>query len=74
METNLLQLFAHPEISELFSIISDSIFGVNIVVEREQAYLVTIYLFCINLHCPQLLYCFPLPYRCSGVPVYTYVK
>jgi len=37
IETNLLQLFAHPETSEWFSIISGIIFEVNIVAEREQA-------------------------------------
>ena len=36
-ETNLLQLFAHPETSECFSIISGVIFDVNIVVEQKQA-------------------------------------
>ena len=33
IETNLLQPFAHPEISERFSIISCIIFEVNIVAE-----------------------------------------
>jgi len=37
IETNLLQLFAHPENSEWFSIISGNIFEVNIVAERKQA-------------------------------------
>jgi len=36
LETNLLQLFGHPEISEWFSIISVIIFEVNIVGEQTQ--------------------------------------
>jgi len=34
IERNLLQLFAHPENSEYFSIISGIIFEVNIVAEQ----------------------------------------
>jgi len=37
LETNLLQLFAHPENSEWFSVISGIIFKVNIVPEQRQA-------------------------------------
>ena len=37
IETNLLQLFAHPENSDGFSIISVAILEVNIVVEQKQA-------------------------------------
>jgi len=37
LETNLLQLFRHPENSELFSIISVIIFEVNVVDEQKQA-------------------------------------
>jgi len=37
LEKNLLQLFAHPERSEWFSIIYDIIFEVNIVAEQKQA-------------------------------------
>jgi len=37
IETNLLQLFAHPEISERFSIISVIIFEVNNVAQQKQA-------------------------------------
>jgi len=37
IETNLLQPFAHPEISERFSIFSGIIFEVNIVAEQKQA-------------------------------------
>jgi len=37
LETNLLQLFAHPETSEWFSMISVFIFEVAIVAERKQA-------------------------------------
>jgi len=36
-ETNLLQLFRHPENSEWFSIISVIIFEINIVDEQKQA-------------------------------------
>jgi len=36
IETNLLQPFAHPEISERFSIFSGIIFEVNIVAEQKQ--------------------------------------
>jgi len=60
IETDLLQLFAHAETSEWFSIISGIIFEVSIVAEREQA-LATIFLFFIKLHCPQLFYCLPCP-------------
>jgi len=37
VETNLLQLFAHPENSKQFSIISVIIFEVNIVARQKQA-------------------------------------
>jgi len=37
LETNLLQLFAHAESSQGFSIISVIIFEVNIVAKRKQA-------------------------------------
>jgi len=37
IETNLLQLFAHPGTSDWFSIFSCTIFGVNIVAEQKQA-------------------------------------
>jgi len=37
LETNLLQLFAHPEDSEWFSIIFVIIFEVNTVAEQKQA-------------------------------------
>jgi len=36
LETNLLQLFGHPENSECLPIISIIIFGVNIVDEQKQ--------------------------------------
>jgi len=36
LETNLLQLFAHPEKSEWFSIISAIIFEVNVVAAQKQ--------------------------------------
>jgi len=35
--TNLLQLFAHPEISDGFSIISVSIFEVSVIAKQKQA-------------------------------------
>jgi len=37
LETNLLQLFAHPETSERFSVISDTAFEVNIAAGQKQA-------------------------------------
>jgi len=37
IETNLLQLAGHQEISEWFSIISGIIFEVNIIAEQKQA-------------------------------------
>jgi len=37
IETNLLELFAHPEISDWFSILSGIVFEVNIVAEQKQA-------------------------------------
>jgi len=37
IETNLLHLFAHPEISDWFSMFSGIIFEVNIVAEQKQA-------------------------------------
>ena len=63
LETNLLQLFGHPETSDWFPIISVITFEINIVVEQKRAELVTI--FFINLHCTQIFY-----YRCSGVRGY----
>jgi len=44
IETNLIQLFTHPENSERFSI-SAIIFEVNSVAEQKQAYLVSIFCF-----------------------------
>jgi len=38
VETNLLELFTHPENSEWFSIISVIIFEVNIVAELKHNY------------------------------------
>jgi len=54
LETNLLQLFAHPENSEWFSIIFVIIFEVNIVAEQKQAQCATIFLLFTNFHCLQL--------------------
>ena len=59
LETNLLQLFAHPENSDWFSIIFAMIFEVNIVEEQKQAQLATIFLLFLSFHCPQLFYCPP---------------
>jgi len=39
LETNLLQLFVHPEDSEWFSTISVILFEVSIVAEQIKAYL-----------------------------------
>ena len=61
LETNLLQLFVHPQNSEWFSIISAIIFEVNVVAAQKQASLVTICLFFTSFHCPQLFYCPPWP-------------
>jgi len=36
LDTNLLQLFAHPENSECFSVISVIIFEVNIAAEQTR--------------------------------------
>ena len=38
IDTNLLQLFAHPEDSKWFSIIYVVTFEVNVVAEQKQAY------------------------------------
>jgi len=62
LETNLLQLFTHPENSEWFSIISAIIFKVNIAHEQKQTQLTTICLFFISFHCLQLFYCVALPF------------
>jgi len=61
LETNLLQLFVHPEDSEWFSIIFVIIFEVNIVAEQKQALLVTIFLLFISFHCAQPFHCIPCP-------------
>jgi len=61
LETNLLQLLGHPEISEWFSIISVIIFEANIVDEQKQTYLVTIFFIFTSFHCSQLFYCSPCP-------------
>ena len=45
LETNLLQLFAHPKNSEWYSIIYVIIFEVNIVAEQKRAYFATIFCF-----------------------------
>jgi len=37
LETNLLQLFAHPQISKWFSIRSTIIFEVNVIAMQNQA-------------------------------------
>jgi len=60
IETDLLKLFAHPEISEWFSVISVIIFEINIVAEQKQAQVATIFLFFISFHWAQFFYCTPL--------------
>ena len=65
IETNLLQLITHPETSEMVLYNFCYYFDVNIVSEEKQAKLVTT--FFISLHCLQLFFCPPLPYRCSDV-------
>jgi len=68
LATNLLQLFAHPQNSESFSIISVILFEVSIVAEQK---LVTI--FCFLLVSIVLnAFTSPLPYRCSGVPAFVF--
>jgi len=62
LETNSLQLFAHPQYSEWFSITSAIIFEVNVGKHNWQRFL-----FFTSFRCPQLFDC-QLPYRCSGVP------
>ena len=61
LETNLLQLFGHPENSKWFSKNFVIILEVGIVDEQKQTYSVAIYLFFTSFHCPQLFYCFPCP-------------
>jgi len=59
LETNLLQLFGHPENSKWYSKNFVIILEVGIVDEQKQTYLVAIYLFFTSFHCPQLFYCSP---------------
>jgi len=61
VETNLLQLFAHPEDSKWFSIIFVIIFEISIVTEQKQSQSITIFLSFVSFHCPQLFYCIPCP-------------
>jgi len=63
LETALLQLFAHPDTSERFSVISVMNFDVNSVAEQKQALLVTIFKFPLSSTLTD-----HLTYRCSGVP------
>jgi len=70
LKTNLLLLFAHPEKSEWFSLISVIIFEVNIVAEQKQAYLVTIFFVFYKLPLPLDYFSAPTPNHCSGVPGY----
>jgi len=53
LDTYLLQLFAHPENSEWFSVIPAIIFEVSIVAAWKQAQLVMMFLFFASFHCPQ---------------------
>ena len=66
LETNLLQLFAHPENSVCFSIIFVVIFEVDTVAEKR--ILVTSFLFFICFQCPQFFYCLPFPVAYLGFP------
>jgi len=61
LETNLLQLFGHPENSKWFSNNFVIFLEVGIVDEQKQTYLVAIFLFLTSFHCPQLFYCSPWP-------------
>jgi len=64
IETNLLQLFAHPETAEWFSIIFSIISEVNIVAEQKQAQLgFVLYKFALPLTLSLHPHCI-----CSGVP------
>jgi len=56
LETNLFQLFVHPETSEWFSKIPVIIFEVNIAAEQKET-LVTIFFVSYKFHCLQLFYC-----------------
>ena len=64
IETNLLQLFAHPENSG-FSIIYVINFEVDMVAKQKQTYLVTTFCFFYEFPLPSTLL---LVYRCSDVP------
>jgi len=66
LKTNLLRLFAHPENSEWFYVISVFTFEVKIVAEQKQAHIGDNFLVFICIHCPQLFDC-PLPCHSSGV-------
>jgi len=68
IDTNLLQLFAHPETTEWFSIISGIIFESTSLLNRNKYNWLRFCLFFIRLHCPQLFYCPSLPYCCSVIP------
>jgi len=65
LEINFLQLFAHPENSEWFSIIFVIIFEVNIVAEQKQAQAVKSFFLFISFYCPPLFYC-PSPCPTTG--------
>jgi len=67
LETYLLQLFAHPDTSEWFSIISVMNFEVNNGAEQKQALLITIFLF-FKVFILLNSFTAPLTHRCPGVP------
>jgi len=69
LETNLLQLFGHPENSELFSIIFVIIFEVNVVDEQKQRYLANFFSF-YKFPLSSIVSLLPLSYRCFGVREY----
>ena len=68
LETNLLQLFAHPRNLEWFSIISAIIFEVNVVAAQKQAYKGWRFAWFLQASIALNSFTAPLPYRCSGVP------
>ena len=67
LEANLFQLFANPENSERFSIIS--VFFINVVGEQKQEQLVRFFVVVYTFPSTSTLLLFALRYRCSGVPV-----
>jgi len=67
LETNLLQLFAHPQNSELFSISSAIILRSTFLLRKNKLIGNDLFVF-YGLPLPSTFLLLPLPYRCSGVP------